>query len=168
MWRDARWIDEINGETDSLVEFLGLKGLEDTEVSSLSYGGQRLMEIGIALAARPRFLLLDEPLVGLAAQERERIVGDRLEPGAGKLSWTDTFPALPTTASGRLRRQPAAQLGHGALRRRRRARTRRVPDRPRHRVPWLRQDDLAVGHRGRASTARQVVAVVCRQVRLFR
>ncbi len=75
MWRDARSIDEINSETASLVEFLGMKGLEDTEVSSLSYGGQRLLEIGVALAARPRFLLLDEPLVGLAEQERERIVG---------------------------------------------------------------------------------------------
>ncbi len=73
MWRDARTIDEINRETDSVVEFLGLKGLEDTEVSSLSYGGQRLLEIGLALATRPRFLLLDEPLVGLAPQERERI-----------------------------------------------------------------------------------------------
>ena len=73
MWRDARSIDEINSETDSLVDFLGLKGLENVEVSSLSYGGQRLLEIGLALATRPRFLLLDEPLVGLAAQERERI-----------------------------------------------------------------------------------------------
>jgi branched-chain amino acid transport system ATP-binding protein len=42
-------------------------------VSNLSYGGQRLLEIGIALATRPRVLLLDEPLVGLAAAERERI-----------------------------------------------------------------------------------------------
>ncbi|MCH9051459.1 MAG: ATP-binding cassette domain-containing protein [Proteobacteria bacterium] len=75
MWRDARSIDEINSETDSLLDFLGLKGLENVEVSSLSYGGQRLLEIGLALATRPRFLLLDEPLVGLAAQERERITG---------------------------------------------------------------------------------------------
>jgi branched-chain amino acid transport system ATP-binding protein len=75
MWREARSFDEINRETDSLIAFLGLRGLEDTEVSSLSYGGQRLLEIGLALSARPRFLLLDEPLVGLAAQERERIVG---------------------------------------------------------------------------------------------
>jgi ABC-type branched-subunit amino acid transport system ATPase component/ABC-type branched-subunit amino acid transport system permease subunit len=75
MWRDARSFDEINRETHSLIEFLGLRGLEDTEVSSLSYGGQRLLEIGLALSARPRFLLLDEPLVGLAAQERERIIG---------------------------------------------------------------------------------------------
>ncbi len=75
MWRDARSIAAINIETDSLVEFLGLQGLEDIEASSLSYGGQRLLEIGLALTTRPRLLLLDEPLVGLAAQERERIVG---------------------------------------------------------------------------------------------
>ena len=73
MWRDADSIDEINSQTESLVEFLGLSGLEEVEVSSLSYGGQRLMEIGVALAARPRLLLLDEPLVGLAVKERERI-----------------------------------------------------------------------------------------------
>ena len=36
---------------------------------------QRLLEIGLALAVRPRVLMLDEPLVGLAPAERERIVG---------------------------------------------------------------------------------------------
>ena len=49
--------------------------MERVPASSLSYGGQRLLEIGIPLAARPRVLLLDEPLVGLAAAERERIAG---------------------------------------------------------------------------------------------
>jgi ABC-type branched-subunit amino acid transport system ATPase component len=49
--------------------------VEQVPVSDLSYGGQRLVEIGVALAAKPRALLLDEPLVGLAAAERERITG---------------------------------------------------------------------------------------------
>ena len=51
-----------------------MSGLEDIITSDLSYGGQRLLEIGLAIATRPRVLLLDEPLVGLAAQERERII----------------------------------------------------------------------------------------------
>ena len=62
-------------QTRALIEFLGLKGLEPARVDQLSYGGQRLLEIGVALTARPRILLLDEPLAGLAAAERERIVG---------------------------------------------------------------------------------------------
>ena len=65
----------MNAETRALVRFLGLEGVESALVSSLSYGGQRLMEIGLALTARPKLLLLDEPLAGLAAAERERIVG---------------------------------------------------------------------------------------------
>jgi branched-chain amino acid transport system ATP-binding protein len=73
LWRSTEALSEVGSETAALVRFLGLEGLERVPVSSLSYGGQRLIEIGIALAARPCVLLLDEPLVGLAAAERERI-----------------------------------------------------------------------------------------------
>jgi ABC-type branched-subunit amino acid transport system ATPase component len=69
----AQSLEPVNAETRELVAFLGLKGVEHVPVAELSYGGQRLVEIGVALAARPRALLLDEPLVGLAAAERERI-----------------------------------------------------------------------------------------------
>jgi ABC-type branched-subunit amino acid transport system ATPase component/ABC-type branched-subunit amino acid transport system permease subunit len=69
----AQSLEAVNDETRELVAFLGLKGVENVPVAELSYGGQRLVEIGVALAARPRALLLDEPLVGLAAAERERI-----------------------------------------------------------------------------------------------
>jgi ABC-type branched-subunit amino acid transport system ATPase component len=71
--RRASALEAVNRETRELVKFLGLEGVEQVAVSSLSYGGQRLVEIGVALAAKPRCLLLDEPLVGLAAAERERI-----------------------------------------------------------------------------------------------
>ena len=74
LWRSAASLRRVNEETRSLVRFLGLEGVEQAAVASLSYGGQRLLEIGLAVAARPRLLLLDEPLAGLAAQERERIV----------------------------------------------------------------------------------------------
>jgi ABC-type branched-subunit amino acid transport system ATPase component/ABC-type branched-subunit amino acid transport system permease subunit len=73
--RAAAGLDQVNRETRELVRFLGLEGVEQVPVSDLSYGGQRLVEIGVALAAKPRALLLDEPLVGLAAAERERITG---------------------------------------------------------------------------------------------
>ena len=39
----------------------------------MSYGGQRLVDFGIALGSKPQVLLLDEPLAGLAAAERERV-----------------------------------------------------------------------------------------------
>jgi ABC-type branched-subunit amino acid transport system ATPase component len=42
----------------------GLSGIERAEAASLSYGGQRLLDMGLALATRPRILLLDEPLAG--------------------------------------------------------------------------------------------------------
>jgi ABC-type branched-subunit amino acid transport system ATPase component/ABC-type branched-subunit amino acid transport system permease subunit len=72
-WRPVSALSQVASESAALIHFLGLEGLEQVPVSSLSYGGQRLLEIGIPLAARPRVLLLDEPLVGLAAAERERI-----------------------------------------------------------------------------------------------
>jgi branched-chain amino acid transport system ATP-binding protein len=72
-WRHFTRLDRVNEETRALMRFLGLEGLEAVPVSSLSYGGQRLLELGLPLAACPRVLLLDEPLAGLAAAERERI-----------------------------------------------------------------------------------------------
>ena len=60
-------------ETAELIRFLGLIGIERAEAGALSYGGQRLLDMGLALAAAPRVLLLDEPLAGLAAAERERV-----------------------------------------------------------------------------------------------
>jgi branched-chain amino acid transport system ATP-binding protein len=74
LWTNALSFDSVNRNTSELIEFLGLKGLEEIVASDLSYGGQRLLEIGLAVATQPRVLLLDEPLVGLAAQERERII----------------------------------------------------------------------------------------------
>ena len=57
----------------NFIRYLGLAGIERAEAASLSYGGQRLLDMGLALATRPRILLLDEPLAGLAVAERERI-----------------------------------------------------------------------------------------------
>jgi ABC-type branched-subunit amino acid transport system ATPase component/ABC-type branched-subunit amino acid transport system permease subunit len=69
----AHSIASINAETDDIIRYLGLAGIEKAEAGMLSYGGQRLLDMGVALATAPRVLLLDEPLAGLAAAERERI-----------------------------------------------------------------------------------------------
>ena len=73
MWRSTAAIADINAETTELLGYLGLAGIERAQAASLSYGGQRLLDMGLALATRPKILLLDEPLAGLAVAERERI-----------------------------------------------------------------------------------------------
>lgn len=73
MWRDIDSYPEIHAETAELMRFLGLEGMESIEGGELSYGGQRLVDLGIALGSKPHVLLMDEPLAGLAAAERERV-----------------------------------------------------------------------------------------------
>jgi len=75
VWRDVESYGEVLAETAALVRFLGLEGIEEIRGGELSYGGQRLLDVGIALASKPQVLLLDEPLAGLAAAERERVAG---------------------------------------------------------------------------------------------
>jgi branched-chain amino acid transport system ATP-binding protein len=73
VWRDIDSYPQVHAETAELMKFLGLQGIEDTLGGDLSYGGQRLVDLGIALGSKPQVLLLDEPLAGLAAAERERV-----------------------------------------------------------------------------------------------
>lgn len=73
VWRDADDFPQVHAETRELMKFLGLEGIEDTLGGDLSYGGQRLVDLGIALGSKPQVLLMDEPLAGLAAAERERV-----------------------------------------------------------------------------------------------
>ncbi|HEY5130098.1 MAG TPA: branched-chain amino acid ABC transporter ATP-binding protein/permease [Bradyrhizobium sp.] len=73
VWRDIDSYADIHAETAELTKFLGLQGIEQIEAGELSYGGQRLVDLGIALGSKPQVLLLDEPLAGLAAAERERV-----------------------------------------------------------------------------------------------
>jgi ABC-type branched-subunit amino acid transport system ATPase component/ABC-type branched-subunit amino acid transport system permease subunit len=73
IWRDVDSYPEIHVETAELIKFLGLEGIEEIDAGELSYGGQRLVDLGIALGSKPQLMLLDEPLAGLAAAERERV-----------------------------------------------------------------------------------------------
>ena len=72
-WRDIDGYPDIHRETTELIRFLDLEGIEEIRGGDLSYGGQRLVDLGIALGSKPQVLLLDEPLAGLAAAERERV-----------------------------------------------------------------------------------------------
>src|SRR5262245_51255619 len=72
-WTAAKSLSQVNSETGEIIRTMGLAGIERAEAGSLSYGGQRLLDMALALATKPRVLLLDEPLAGLAAAERARV-----------------------------------------------------------------------------------------------
>jgi branched-chain amino acid transport system ATP-binding protein len=52
-----------------ILDFIGLKGRGDVVSRNLAYGEQRRLEIGRALATKPRLLLLDEPMAGMNPRE---------------------------------------------------------------------------------------------------
>ena len=72
-WISAESLARVTAETAALIQVMGLGGVERAPAASLSYGGQRLLDMSLALGTRPRLLLLDEPLAGLAAAERDRV-----------------------------------------------------------------------------------------------
>jgi ABC-type branched-subunit amino acid transport system ATPase component len=60
-------------DVDGIIKRLGLEGYRDTEVYKLPHGLQRLVEIAVALATKPRLLLLDEPTAGLNVDEKRDV-----------------------------------------------------------------------------------------------
>ncbi|RWR27015.1 ATP-binding cassette domain-containing protein [Sinirhodobacter populi] len=73
MLRDKDGVAEVHAKVEDMLLWVGLAGMEDARAGSLSYGGQRLLDLGLALATEPRVLLADEPLAGLSVAERERV-----------------------------------------------------------------------------------------------
>ena len=72
-WHDLG-ADSTAQEAAALVlARVGLAGKEQAKARSLSYGERRALEIGVALAARPRMLFLDEPTAGLGAEGTARL-----------------------------------------------------------------------------------------------
>jgi branched-chain amino acid transport system ATP-binding protein len=71
-WRMFRFSREWRAclaEADERLREIGIDDVADRRVSELPYGKQRLLEIAIALALKPRVLLLDEPAAGVPAAE---------------------------------------------------------------------------------------------------
>jgi branched-chain amino acid transport system ATP-binding protein len=58
-------------EAEKILAFMGLKDQEDELAKNLPHGHQRRLELAIALAAKPKLLLMDEPLTGMNHEEVE-------------------------------------------------------------------------------------------------
>ncbi len=64
---------ELNRKAHAVLDQVGLAHLAERPVSETSYGEQRRAEIAMALAQKPRLLLLDEPFAGLSIDERKDV-----------------------------------------------------------------------------------------------
>jgi branched-chain amino acid transport system ATP-binding protein len=69
MWRPRARLHELTEQADELLERVGLWEARGRTAKTLAHGEQRALEIGMALASRPRLLLLDEPTAGMSPEE---------------------------------------------------------------------------------------------------
>ncbi len=69
-----RQLQEMERQAEEILNFLEMGGQGDTLARNLSYGDQRRLEIGIALASRRQFLLLDEPAAGMNPEETQTLM----------------------------------------------------------------------------------------------
>ena len=78
---DRKWVtyralssyQEIRPQALQGLEVVGLLDRADDQVSLLSYGERRQLELALALQTQPRVLFLDEPCAGLSPSERQRL-----------------------------------------------------------------------------------------------
>jgi branched-chain amino acid transport system ATP-binding protein len=73
MWRPMSHYPDIATEARRTLDAVGLLQLADHPISDIAYGERRRVELAVALAQRPRVLLLDEPLAGLSNVERSTV-----------------------------------------------------------------------------------------------
>jgi branched-chain amino acid transport system ATP-binding protein len=73
-WRRMGTRDDVNAEIAEILERFHLSDVMNEFTSNLPYGKQRLLEIAVAIAAKPRVLLLDEPAAGVPENERHDIL----------------------------------------------------------------------------------------------
>jgi branched-chain amino acid transport system ATP-binding protein len=64
----------VKERTHEIIRLIGLAGKENETVKFLPYGERRLLELALSLTLEPSLLLLDEPMSGLGADERPRIL----------------------------------------------------------------------------------------------
>jgi branched-chain amino acid transport system ATP-binding protein len=62
-------------QAEAVLDFLGIREHRDQVVGRLPYGLQKRVDLGRALASRPRLLLLDEPMAGMTFDEKQEMAG---------------------------------------------------------------------------------------------
>lgn len=67
-------MDEINRQTEQVLSEIGLLERKNDVAGELSYGQQRALEIGLAIATDPEIILLDEPTAGMSSEETREAV----------------------------------------------------------------------------------------------
>ena len=73
-WSRASSLETLLDRTLEILELTGVTEFKDEIAGNLSHGDQKRLEIGIALATRPKLLLLDEPTAGLAPTETRQVI----------------------------------------------------------------------------------------------
>jgi branched-chain amino acid transport system ATP-binding protein len=73
-WKPAIDDSSLTGPARDALAHAGLAGQENTPVAAMAHGVRRQLEIAIALAMRPKLLLLDEPMAGMSHQESTGVV----------------------------------------------------------------------------------------------
>jgi len=71
--RALREAEAFRRRAQGILEFLELQAHRDVAVGNLSYGLQKRVELGRALIAGPSLLLLDEPMAGMNAEEKQEM-----------------------------------------------------------------------------------------------
>jgi branched-chain amino acid transport system ATP-binding protein len=72
-WESAREDASLREPARAILARVGLEARENVPAAALAHGEQRQLEIAMALASRPRLLLLDEPMAGMGKEESERM-----------------------------------------------------------------------------------------------
>jgi len=83
IWRPRARLPGLVERADALLAMVGLQDRRERRARDLAHGEQRALEIGMALAANPRLLLLDEPTAGMSPEET-RVMMDLIVKLAGE------------------------------------------------------------------------------------
>jgi branched-chain amino acid transport system ATP-binding protein len=73
-WKPAREEHALREPARRVLEDVGLGARAEVLAANLAHGEQRQLEVAMALATRPRLLLLDEPVAGMGLEESQRMV----------------------------------------------------------------------------------------------